>query len=77
MAISSLPPKPTPLVHFTPYSCLYGIKTTVYSILIGGRSLSIEKVTTMKGLHMSTRTIERINACRAKLQIEGVFGILR
>lgn len=45
--------------------------------LIAGRSLSIEKVTVMNDPHMHTRTIERINADRAKLQIEGVVNIPR
>lgn len=49
-----------------------------YSASLGtGRSLSIEKVTVMNDPHMNTRTIERINAYRAKLQIEGVVNIPR
>lgn len=51
---------------------------TPFSVcLIAGRSLSIEKVTVMNGPNMNTRTIQRINAYRAKLQIEGVLSIPR
>lgn len=51
--------------------------TTLFAGLIAGRSLSIEKVAVMNGPHMNTRMNERINAYRAKLQIEGVLSIPR
>lgn len=70
--------------HGRPYSSLHrlilsaSMAATTYLILItAGRSLSIEKVAVMSGPHMNTRTIERIIAYRAKLQVEGVASISR